>query len=125
MEPWSAHEEAQDEPEPVTEPWSAHEAEPQVESDPQAEPEIPADQAYAAAPGGAEPYGSEVPPLNDESSATAYDAQLARDEAASSSVIVTDDAPTGVLLTPYASPGSDDEHVSTPAEDTPAAARLR
>ncbi|HVK35999.1 MAG TPA: hypothetical protein VM428_10105, partial [Microlunatus sp.] len=28
----------------------------------------------------AEPHGSEVPPVGDESTATAYDAQLARDE---------------------------------------------
>ncbi len=115
-------------------PWAAHEpeAEGQVESGAQveseipaehetpAEPEIPADQAYAAAPGGAEPYGSEVPPVNDESSATAYDAQLARDEAAESAAIATDDAPAS-----DASSRSDDEYVSTPVEDAPLIDRAR
>ena len=83
---------------------------------------VPADQAYAAAPGGAEPYGSEVPPVSDESSATAYDAQLARDEAAESS-----GSPRRRRRHPDASPRSDDEHVSTPVEDAPPrpARRLR
>ena len=131
-ERWAARgPEAQVESEPAAEPSAAREPEAGVESsaesevpaeseaDPQAEPEIPADQAYAAAPGGAEPYGSEVPPVNDESSATAYDAQLARDEAAESAAIATDDAPTAD--TSYAVPHSDDEHVSSPAEDAPQA----
>ena len=115
-------------PEPAADPWPAHEPEAQAqveseipaESEIPVEPEIPAepeaatDQAYAAGPGGVEPYGSEVPPVNDESSATAYDAQLARDEAAESAEIPADDAPAS-----DASSRSDDEYVSTPVEDAP------
>ena len=85
-EPWTAHE---PEAETQVESGSPHESEPPHESESPSEPEVPADQAYAAPPGGAEPYGSEVPPVGDESMATAYDAQLAEDEAPQSSVADT------------------------------------
>ena len=133
-DPWAGHESeapvesdapAQSEVEPEAQVESEVEPEAQVEPEapvefgsyaaPEApaEPEIPAEQAYAPAPADVEPYGSEVPPVSDESSATAYDAQLARDEAAESSV-ATDDAPA-----PDAPPRSDDEHAGTPVEDAP------
>ncbi|HEU4547646.1 MAG TPA: ATP-binding cassette domain-containing protein, partial [Microlunatus sp.] len=54
-------------------PWSDRTASAGPEQEPAAE-EARSDQPYA------EPYGSEVPPVGDESTATAYDAQLARDE---------------------------------------------
>jgi osmoprotectant transport system ATP-binding protein len=86
-DPW-AEPEAEVQPEPEVQPdaWSAPEAqsdpwsEPEAQSDPAADgaestaDTIPADQSNA------EPYGSEVPPVADESVGTAYDAQLARDE---------------------------------------------
>ena len=117
--------ESQPELAPEAEPWTAHEpeaetpvesglppqSEPSSQSEPPAEPEIPADQAYATPPGGAEPYGSEVPPVDDESPATAYDAQLARDEAVESSAVGPDGAPAS-----GAAPSSNDQHLSTAAD---------